>query len=180
MDKIKFYLTIGLPGSGKSTWARKFVRDNSDTVVISRDSFREMVKAGGYYFDWSFEPIIKKMAKACLFEVLKTNKYDIIYDETNMSKKARNANIQRIFSKEIPRDKVEIYFVHVLEKDNNLDRRMTNDRGMTKDKWQEVLDKMKRNWEPISEEENFDYVIEVTDNFETLYTKKEYLKKVKK
>ena len=36
----RLIMLIGLPGSGKSTWAEKYVTENSNTVIISSDKIR--------------------------------------------------------------------------------------------------------------------------------------------
>ena len=33
-------VTIGLPGSGKTTWGKSFLKQNSDYVKIERDDLR--------------------------------------------------------------------------------------------------------------------------------------------
>ena len=40
-EKSRVYMTKGLPGSGKSTWARTQVGDGQ-TVIISNDDLRVM------------------------------------------------------------------------------------------------------------------------------------------
>lgn len=42
-------LTRGLPGSGKSAWAKEFVREHPYYWIVSRDALRSMVLGGG---DW--------------------------------------------------------------------------------------------------------------------------------
>ena len=51
------YILSGIPGSGKSTWARKFLKASPDTVVVSRDELRKSMygyteeTVGEYYKD---------------------------------------------------------------------------------------------------------------------------------
>ena len=33
-------ITVGLPGSGKSTWAREYVEHNPNTVIVNNDAIR--------------------------------------------------------------------------------------------------------------------------------------------
>ncbi|AWD90381.1 polynucleotide kinase [Erwinia phage Cronus] len=37
----ELYVTVGCPGSGKSTWANEFVKTNPGYFIVSRDDFRE-------------------------------------------------------------------------------------------------------------------------------------------
>ncbi len=39
-------VTRGLPASGKSTWARQYVREHPDTVIVCRDNIRAMLLGG--------------------------------------------------------------------------------------------------------------------------------------
>ena len=41
MNFPKFIMLIGLPGSGKSTWAEKYITENANTVLISSDNIRK-------------------------------------------------------------------------------------------------------------------------------------------
>ncbi|TOL52987.1 hypothetical protein CGH95_24620, partial [Vibrio parahaemolyticus] len=38
-------LTIGCPGSGKSTWAREFIAKNPGFYNINRDDYRQSIMA---------------------------------------------------------------------------------------------------------------------------------------
>ena len=45
------YIMSGVPGCGKSTWARKFASENDNVVHISRDEIRfSLLKDGEDYF----------------------------------------------------------------------------------------------------------------------------------
>jgi predicted kinase len=43
-EKLEVLVLIGIPGSGKSTWAKDFVSNNSDWIRVNRDDFRDMLK----------------------------------------------------------------------------------------------------------------------------------------
>lgn len=83
----KIYLTIGLIASGKSTWAKKFVKENSDTYRVSRDDLRFMTSDYSYtpeneaVVDWLYRSQIKDL-------ILYTN-HNIILDEQNLDKDRR-------------------------------------------------------------------------------------------
>lgn len=86
-DKCKhvtIYLPKGLPASGKSTWAKEFVKENYRTVIISRDSIREMLH-GGY----KYVPHLENLITDVLYETatyLLLIEYSIILDATNLNK----------------------------------------------------------------------------------------------
>lgn len=88
-----FYMLIGLPGSGKSTWIEHNETELS-TVTISSDSIREQV----------FGDVNDQTHNAEVFELMKTkthenlrNNINVIYDATNTSRKRRTQ-----FLKELP------------------------------------------------------------------------------
>ena len=41
----KLILTVGIPGSGKSTWSQQYIRENPNTVRVNSDRLREMLFA---------------------------------------------------------------------------------------------------------------------------------------
>ena len=50
-NKKKLYILSGVPGCGKSTWARKMVENDNSIEIVSRDKIRfSMVKEENGYF----------------------------------------------------------------------------------------------------------------------------------
>ena len=41
---LKITILIGIPASGKSTYAKDYIRNNADTVRVKRDDLRVMLK----------------------------------------------------------------------------------------------------------------------------------------
>lgn len=80
----------GLPASGKSTYAKKLVKENPGVYKrINRDEMREMLD--GYHFSKSNEKFVKKLRDWLITEALRDGKHAIV-DDTNLSEK----NINRI------------------------------------------------------------------------------------
>jgi len=77
-------LTIGLPGSGKSTWARQ----QPDAVVIERDAIREELT--GDMRNHTQEPRVTRVANERVFAALDAGKTVIVAD-TNLRSKYRKA-----------------------------------------------------------------------------------------
>ena len=155
----KIYLPIGLPGSGKSTWAIEKAKNDINTIIISKDNIREMIK-GEYVFDNRLEPLVTKITLSAFAETIQNNN-DIILDETNLTKKVRNFWINE--AKNINED-CEIIYVIFPERNDLLERRMRKDRGYSKEKWKEVISKLKEIFQPISDEEQYDKIIYMKEN----------------
>jgi predicted kinase len=110
---------IGIPGSGKSTWAKDFVSNNSDWIRVNRDDFRDMLKTSQ-----TCENKIEDMiwfSKWCYSSSL-SRKLNVIVDNTNLKVKYINSIIDtfkysinyRVF--DISKDKANW-------KDNNRDKK---------------------------------------------------------
>ncbi len=144
------YLTIGVIGSGKSTWARKTVEDNKNTIIINRDSLRQMIY-GKYHFIPKIESLIKEIVLKNI-DVAFKNGFDIIVDETNLTMGKRKEIIENI------RKNTDIefryYYIYFPYQSGGVERRMEdNSRGYKREKWQEVFDGMIKRIEYPSKEE---------------------------
>lgn len=144
------YILIGPIASGKSTWSKNFIKDNPETLIVNRDSLREMVY-GEYLFLPEKEPIIKRMAIECT-KIALWNDYDVIIDETNLTRKKRESFLKNL--KDVMEEDIEYKYIYFSSQNGNVERRMKSDsRGYTKEKWQEVYDGMMKVIEKPTEEE---------------------------
>lgn len=151
----KVYMTIGLPGSGKSTWARNKIQ-GSRTVVISRDEIRKMIFGGVYKYDVTIEAMVKDMATACARSAL-CDDYDVILDETSLPKSKRMFWVD-IFK----REGHSIIYVHCPEQKYNLDYRMAGDgRGYDREYWGRVIEQLRATYEVPDMSEGCDEIITV-------------------
>ena len=75
-------LCKGLPGSGKSTWAKQFCFENKDFIRINKDDVREMI--GNPKFSRSIEELVLDIQRRIGLAVLSTGK-SLIVDDTNFS-----------------------------------------------------------------------------------------------
>lgn len=80
----KFIILRGIPASGKSTWARKYIEKHPDSsIILSMDSIRNML---GIYWIQSREPLVKDLFNTCLNKIMTSfYDYDIIIDNTNLN-----------------------------------------------------------------------------------------------
>lgn len=149
---MNIVIMCGIPGSGKSTYARSL----KHKIILSKDSIREMIH-GEYKYDPDTEGVVKEMLYSlCSSVYVLCPSYTIVIDETNINKKKRKEWLD-LFS-----GAAQITCVYCSSIDGNLDRRMTNSRGMTREKWEGVIESMKNSFEKPYLDEGFDKIIEVT------------------
>lgn len=135
------YILIGTIGSGKSFWSKNYVEKNSNTVIVCRDNLREMIY-GKYLFLPEKESFIKEITINCVKTALENN-FDVIIDETNLTREKREKFID--FVKEKTNIKFNYRYIYFYPLENAVDKRMeSNSRGYTREKWQEVFDQMNK------------------------------------
>lgn len=75
-------ILIGAPGSGKSTYSEKRVREDKNCVVVSRDAFRKMLKTSYGLMPEKVENMVTRMQYDAL-KVAMNSKSNIIVDNTH-------------------------------------------------------------------------------------------------
>lgn len=97
-DKNRWaYLTLGLPGSGKTTWANEFIKFNDNSYSLSRDTFRYIA---GYtsspddkkLLSYEKEQNVSKMIFQQIDDLTKSadgNKINLLFDDTNLELRVR-------------------------------------------------------------------------------------------
>lgn len=84
------YITVGVPGSGKTTWAKEFLKSNPSFFRISRDEIRKsfcVMENEEYHRSKQYETIrdIVLQTEKQQLELLFSKGYDIVIDNTNSS-----------------------------------------------------------------------------------------------
>lgn len=119
MKKKKAILTIGVPCSGKTTWATEFVTNNPTWINICRDDIREnilYVKKQIYPFtwkewDWKYEDEVTEEQHSQIVFGLKSPLIEgIIISDTNLNLFFRNRLIKKLVEFGF---EVEYKFFHV-------------------------------------------------------------------
>lgn len=146
------YMLVGVPGSGKTTWIRN---NKHDAVVLSTDDYIEKIAAKqGKTYSEVFKDTIgdatDQMEKD-LIQALR-NERDIIWDQTNLTTKARKSKLSRI-----PKSykKVGVYF----SVPQDLRDRLANRPGKVIP--EPVIISMINQLQPPTKEEGFDEVVAV-------------------
>ena len=101
-------LTIGLPGSGKSTWGQEMLDAYPDRVrIVNRDDIRA---ANGTRFEDGDEQYVAQV-RDFMIERLLILGYDVIVTDTNLSPKVRRRLAQ--IAKARKAEVIETSFLHV-------------------------------------------------------------------
>lgn len=84
MSENTVILTIGLPGSGKTTWAKHYVEKNDNFIRISRNDIRSMF--GKKVFSKQREALVSIIESSAVRGALKKG-FNIIIDANNLNPK---------------------------------------------------------------------------------------------
>ena len=138
-------MLIGLPGSGKSTWAKTYAKKNPDYIVHSSDDLRKEMY--GNDFDASNNNKVFEELHRRIMEDLKT--HSVIYDATNLVKKRRVHFLKQI-NKHVY--KTCVVFMKTYEKclEDNLKRETSVP--------DEVITRMRKVFSPPMYHEGFDEI----------------------
>lgn len=164
---MNVYILIGLPGSGKSTWAsEKTEDDETGALIVCRDDLRTMFNPN-YGVTKSIEPIVMKTAEYAIHQVLLKDK-DLIIDETNITIKRRKSWINHVkaiwmatIATSLRVSDPIIHFIDFSDITDTLDRRMNESRGLTRQKWGSVIRGMKKSLQPVDSSEEYDVWIKI-------------------
>ena len=130
-------LMCGLPGSLKTTMAKKLLRKDYLDVTISDDALRLMLLAGEYTFGTDADELVHDgMLKLTSF--LMCGGCDrIVIDEPNITRRRRSQYID--LGKHFGRKSLIIWCVG---DQDNTPRRMSNPRGFNEEHWQRITNTM--------------------------------------
>ena len=101
---MKILITIGVPGCGKTTWAKNFQEENPSSVIIERDDIRKSYYHEGFEWSQELEDFVTQYQNDRIVEHLKNRDVEyIIISDTNLNKKSRNRiyNIASQFDVEV-------------------------------------------------------------------------------
>ncbi len=157
----KLLVLVGLPGSGKSTWVKKYISKHKNFIVISvDDAIEEFAVSDGTNYNTAWKKYISD-ATAIMKQNLQSAYNDnisVIVDKTNLTVKSRN----RVLSSAPPNYiKIAVIFqIPSKELYRRLEMRK-NDTG--KSIPADVMDNFIANFIPPTISEGFSQIIKVNE-----------------
>lgn len=148
----RIILMCGIPGSGKSTETRRYVK--AGFIAINKDAIIEMCHHGKYDFQEHLDHIYHQMFLKMVDTALKNN-LDIVVDDINHTIRRRAQILSMIpwkYKREI------IYFRPNLEL--NIENRKKENRGYPNERWENVITRMAGEFEKPNHWEGFQRIVE--------------------
>ena len=147
------YITVGLPGSGKSTYVKNFIK-NKDIEYLSSDSLRAVY--GKSEEDQTVTPLVFGHIKRKVDEFLKDDK-NVLVDATSVNRKERSdyINTAKKYGAKV------VVIVFKMDRQGLIDRnkKRGEEGGRVVPDW--VIDKMLAKFEEPSYSEGIDVMIYV-------------------
>ena len=146
MERVKLILLVGVPGSGKSTYAQKYLEKNKNTIHLSSDKIREELW-GNEATQGDNNEVFSLMQKRAV-EAL-NNGHDVIYDATNVTRKDRSYIID-LCPKFV---KIEAHIIWA-----PIETCIKRDAARERTVGKAVIDKMLKRFQPVYYDEGIDEI----------------------
>lgn len=117
----KILILIGVPASGKSTWASDFVYKNDNYIRVSRDDFRYMLKNSGVC-EPKIESMVTDLVNESITNALLRN-LNVILDNTNLKESHIDEIVQKFkYSADIDYRVFDISLDKAIERDSKREK----------------------------------------------------------
>ena len=152
-----FMMLIGGPGSGKSTWIKKFVSGKKNWVILSTDEvFEEWGKKEGLNYSEAFNKFKFKDVNAEFNKRLRKafeEKKNVVWDQTNMTPKSRRGKLNNV-----PKDYKKVAVAFEVD-DKEVDKRLVaREANSGKSIPSHVVASMRKSYNPPTKQEGFDEI----------------------
>jgi predicted kinase len=137
----KVIILQGIPGSGKTTWAKDFCHENKNYIRVNRDDLRRM---RGDYLLPDQEILITDFEMNCIFSSLERG-YNVIVDSTNINPKFNKEMVNKI-KKSYPYTEIEFKLFDV-----TLEEAIKRDENRIDSVGKDVIIKMYNNYLHLNE-----------------------------
>ncbi len=107
METNKILLLVGIPASGKTTYALNFINRNENYVRVNKDDLRKSF-FGSAVVDDKSEKIIETIQNSIIENSIASRK-NVIVDNTNLSKE----KIEILINRFRDRADIELMFFHI-------------------------------------------------------------------
>lgn len=115
---MKLLILQGIPGAGKTTWAREFIKNKgTEWVIVNRDSIRESL---GDYWVPKRESLVTSIENYTI-EISLNKGYNVIVDATNLNP-SKLEDIGVYCNAEIEYKKFDVSLEEAIERDKNRER----------------------------------------------------------
>jgi len=122
-NNLKILFLIGIPASGKSTWATDFVKYNDEYIRVSRDDFRKMLK-NAQVCENKIEDMITSLVDSTIGHAL-SKRLNVILDNTNLKMKYITPIIEKFrYQADIDYRVFDISLDKAIERDSNRDAKV--------------------------------------------------------
>lgn len=116
--QLKVLVLVGIPASGKSTWAKEFISQNVGWIRVSRDDYRLMLK-NQQFCEPNIEKLVTQLVNSTINESL-NNGLNVIIDNTNVQAKYINEFVNLVkFKADINYKIFPISLADAIERDKN-------------------------------------------------------------
>lgn len=149
-------ILVGILGAGKSTYARGQAKQHPSSVVISGDSFREMLKPQ-YIFRKDIEQVVTNLTETALLSAIQCGLDPIIDEANGYIQKSGRAKLIELIRRFFPDKKeLKIEAIEFKVEPECLQRRLKEPRGLTELTWTRVYNEMVAEFERVTDDEEFD------------------------
>lgn len=146
MNRTKLILLVGIPGSGKTTYAQKYIKEHPNTVHFSSDAIRKELY-GDERIQGDANQVFHCMGQSALKAL--NNGQNVVYDSTSMTRKDRASIISAC--PKFVRIEAHIIWQPI---ETCIERDATRERSVGKD----VIDKMLKRFQAPFYDEGFDEI----------------------